>query len=169
VSDLITVSIISSLEGYTGSNPEIVQVYPESSLKSSNTEILEKSLPTGAIPKTFYENKLHHEKILVYTFEVNQAGRNDLASIGFTLDKYAIVDDLKKVVSEIIDVLNKNDKLTFKVLKTNLPKIMESLNTFSPLEITEEGVIIETLDIKNIMKTKKLELKSKERVRRGII
>jgi hypothetical protein len=166
---MLTVSIISSLEGHVGSNPEIIQVYPESSLKGSKSEILKKSLPTGAIPKTFYEDKIHGERIIVYTFEVNQSGRNDLASIGFTLDKYAIVEDIKKVIIEIIDVLTEKNILTFEILKTNLPKIMESLNKMTKFEITINGEVIETLDIQHIVKTKKLELKSKERVRRGII
>ena len=169
MSNLLTVSIISSLEGHVGSNPEIIQVYPESSLKGSRSEILKKSLPTGAVPKTFYENKIHGEKIIVYTFEVKQFGRNDLASIGFTLDKYALVEDIKKVIIEIIDVLNEKNILTFEVLKTNLPKIMKALNKMTKLEITVNGEVIETLDIQHIMKIKKLKLKSKNRVRRGII
>jgi hypothetical protein len=85
------------------------------------------------------------------------------------LDKYALVDDIKTVIIEIIDVLKEKNILTFEVLKTNLPQIMESLNKMTKFEITVDGEVIETIDIQHLMKEKKLDLKSKERVRRGII
>ena len=164
MTECVTVSIVSSLGGFKNSNPQIIQIHPNTALTNSN-ETLEKCLPNGSIPGQFYENELEKNKILVYVFEIERDDeRNDLTSIGFSMDKNAVVDSLKEVIRELISRMKKHNILNLEILSTELPKILVGLQKESKIKI---GSMI--FDIKNFLKTNKIVLKNKERKVRGAI
>ena len=105
MSSTVLVSIICGLEGRVGSNPKIIKIYPDN-LDATEEYILEISLPHGALPDQFFEDKLDSRKILVYTFEIQKDGRNDLASIGLVLDKDVIIANLQPIIKRLVKRLN---------------------------------------------------------------
>ena len=161
MSSTVLVSIISGLEGRVGSNPKIIKIYPDN-LDTTEEFILEKSLPHGAMPDQFFEDKLDSRKILVYTFEIEKDGRNDLASIGLVLDKDVIVENLQPVIKRLVNRLNSENLLTYEIFQESLPKIIDGLNKESKIEI---GNMI--FDVKSILNEEKLELKEKSRILKG--
>ena len=135
MSSTVLVSIISGLEGRVGSNPKIIKIYPDN-LDVTEEYILERSLPHGALPDQFFEDKLDSRKILVYTFEIQKDGRNDLASIGLVLDKDVIIANLQPIIKRLVNRLNSENLLTLEIIQESLPKIIEGLNK---LELKEKS------------------------------
>ena len=134
----ILVSIVSGLQGQVGSNPKVLSVYPNT-LNANDETIIQKSLPHGATPDKFYEDTLGSNKILVYTFEIpNVECRNDLASIGLVLDKDVIIENLKKVILQMIGWLKFNNLLTYEIIQDNLPKIIDGINNKSIIGINNK-------------------------------
>lgn len=162
MSSTVLVSIICGLEGRVGSNPKIIKIYPDN-LDATEEYILEKSLPHGALPDQFFEDKLDSRKILVYTFEIQKDGRNDLASIGLVLDKDVIIANLQPIIKRLIKRLNEENLLTLEIFKESLPKIIDGLNKESKIKI---GNMI--FDVKSILNEEKIELKEKSRKARGM-
>ena len=162
MSSTVLVSIICGLEGRVGSNPKIIKIYPDN-LDATEEYILERSLPHGALPDQFFEDKLDSRKILVYTFEIQKDGRNDLASIGLVLDKDVIIANLQPIIKRLVKRLNSENLLTLEIIQENLPKIIEGLNKESKIKI---GNII--FDVKSILNEEKIELKEKSRKARGM-
>lgn len=162
MSSTVLVSIISGLEGRVGSNPKIIKIYPDN-LDVTEEFILEKSLPHGAMPDQFFEDKLDSRKILVYTFEIEKDGRNDLASIGLVLDKDVIIENLQPIIKRLVNRLNSENLLTYEIFQESLPKIIDGLNKESKIKI---GNMI--FDVKSILNEEKLELKEKSRKARGM-
>ncbi len=159
---------ISTLEGRVGSNPELIKVFPPSVLdiqdqmekEKTYNELLNKSLPNGANPYEFFEDKFLTNRILVYTFEIFQEdGRNDLASIGFSIDKDMVVDDLKIIITDIIQFMRDSKILSMELVKENLQNIMKSLNKRSKLKIKANGKKF-VLDIASILKEKNITLEN---------
>ncbi len=135
MSSTVLVSIISGLEGRVGSNPKVLSIFPNT-LDAKEETIIQKSLPHGATPNEFYEDILGSNKILVYTFEIpNAECRNDLASIGFVLDKNIIAENLRPIIIQLIKWLKLNNLLTYEVIQENLPKIIEGINNKSIIVI----------------------------------
>ena len=131
----VLVSIVSGLEGRVGSNPKVLSIYPNT-LEVSEKTIISKSLPNGATPDKFYEDSIGSSIILVYTFEIPNAEiRNDLVSIGFVLDKDVIIENLKKVITQMIGWLKYNNLLTYEIIQDNLPKIIDGINNKSIIAI----------------------------------
>ena len=162
MSSTVLVSIISGLEGRIGSNPKIIIIYPDN-LDATEEYILERSLPHGALPDQFFEDKLDSRKILVYTFEIQKDGRNDLASIGLVLDKDVIIANLQPIIKRLVKRLNSENLLTLEIIQESLPKIIEGLNKESKIKI---GNMI--FDVKSILNEEKIELKEKSRKARGM-
>ena len=162
MSSTVLVSIISGLEGRVGSNPKIIKIYPDN-LDVTEEYILERSLPHGALPDQFFEDKLDSRKILVYTFEIQKDGRNDLASIGLVLDKDVIIANLQPIIKRLVNRLNSENLLTLEIIQESLPKIIEGLNKESKIKI---GNMI--FDVKSILNEEKIELKEKSRKSRGM-
>ena len=162
MSSTVLVSIICGLEGRVGSNPKIIKIYPDN-LDATEEYILERSLPHGALPDQFFEDKLDSRKILVYTFEIQKDGRNDLASIGLVLDKDVIIANLQPIIKRLVKRLNSENLLTLEIIQENLPKIIEGLNKESKIKI---GNLI--FDVKSILNEEKIELKEKSRKARGM-
>ena len=162
MSSTVLVSIISGLEGRVGSNPKIIKIYPDN-LDVTEEFILEKSLPHGAMPDQFFEDKLDSRKILVYTFEIEKDGRNDLASIGLVLDKDVIIENLQPIIKRLVNRLNSENLLTYEIFQESLPKIIDGLNKESKIKI---GNMV--FDVKSILNEEKLELKEKSRKARGM-
>ncbi len=163
----VLVSIVSSLGGYEGSNPKLEKLYPVDGWAGEN-EIIQKSLPYGATPDTFFQEKLNGKNILVYTFEIQVEGkRNDLVSIGFALGKDAIVEDLKIVIKFLIRFLEEKKALKIDILKNNLPEIMISFNKHVAVEIKiQDGRIIK-FNLPKLLKLKKIKLKKSARKVKG--
>ena len=131
----ILVSIISGLQGHVGSNPEVLSIYPNT-LDVMEETLIQKSLPLGATPDEFYESNIGSYKILVYIFEIpNVEGRNDLASIGFILDKNVIAENLRPIITQMIKWLKSENLLTYEIIQENLPKIIEGINNKSIIVI----------------------------------
>lgn len=162
MSSTVLVSIICGLEGRVGSNPKIIKIYPDN-LDATEEYILERSLPHGALPDQFFEDKLDSRKILVYTFEIQKDGRNDLASIGLVLDKDVIIANLQPIIKRLVKRLNSENLLTLEIIQESLPKIIEGLNKESKIKI---GNMI--FDVKSILNEEKIELKEKSRKARGM-
>ncbi len=162
MSSTVLVSIICGLEGRVGSNPKIIKIYPDN-LDATEEYILEKSLPHGALPDQFFEDKLDSRKILVYTFEIQKDGRNDLASIGLVLDKDVIIENLQPIIKRLVNRLNSENLLTLEIIQESLPKIIEGLNKESKIKICNM-----IFDVKSILNEEKLELKEKSRKARGM-
>ena len=162
MSSTVLVSIICGLEGRVGSNPKIIKIYPDN-LGVTEEFILERSLPHGALPDQFFEDKLDSRKILVYTFEIQKDGRNDLASIGLVLDKDVIIANLQPIIKRLVKRLNSENLLTLEIIQESLPKIIEGLNKESKIKI---GNMI--FDVKSILSEEKIELKEKSRKTRGM-
>ncbi len=162
MSSTVLVSIICGLEGRVGSNPKIIKIYPDN-LDVTEEYILERSLPHGALPDQFFEDKLDSRKILVYTFEIEKDGRNDLASIGLVLDKDVIIENLQPIIKRLVNRLNSENLLTYEIFQESLPKIIDGLNKESKIKI---GNMI--FDVKSILNEEKLELKEKSRKARGM-
>ena len=162
MSSTVLVSIICGLEGRVGSNPKIIKIYPDN-LDATEEYILERSLPHGALPDQFFEDKLDSRKILVYTFEIQKDGRNDLASIGLVLDKDVIIANLQPIIKRLVKRLNSENLLTLEIIQDSLPKIIEGLNKESKIKI---GNMI--FDVKSILSEEKIELKEKSRKARGM-
>ena len=162
MSSTVLVSIICGLEGRVGSNPKIITIYPDN-LDATEEYILERSLPHGALPDQFFEDKLDSRKILVYTFEIQKDGRNDLASIGLVLDKDVIIANLQPIIKRLVNRLNSENLLTLEIIQESLPKIIEGLNKESKIKI---GNMI--FDVKSILNEEKIELKEKSRKARGM-
>jgi hypothetical protein len=162
MSSTVLVSIICGLEGRVGSNPKIIKIYPDN-LDATEEYILERSLPHGALPDQFFEDKLDSRKILVYTFEIQKDGRNDLASIGLVLDKDVIIANLQPIIKRLIKRLDSENLLTLEIIQDSLPKIIEGLNKESKIKI---GNLI--FDVKSILTEEKIELKEKSRKTRGM-
>ncbi|MHA1476272.1 MAG: hypothetical protein ACTSQ5_13935 [Promethearchaeota archaeon] len=162
MSSTVLVSIICGLEGRVGSNPKIIKIYPDN-LDVTEEYILERSLPHGALPDQFFEDKLDSRKILVYTFEIQKDGRNDLASIGLVLDKDVIIANLQPIIKRLVKRLNSENLLTLEIIQESLPKIIEGLNKESKIKI---GNMI--FDVKSILNEEKIELKEKSRKARGM-
>ncbi|MHA1718982.1 MAG: hypothetical protein ACTSWX_06960 [Promethearchaeota archaeon] len=162
MSSTVLVSIISGLEGRVGSNPKIIKIYPDN-LDATEEFILEKSLPHGALPDQFFQDKLDSRNILVYTFEIEKDGRNDLASIGLVLDKDVIIENLQPIIKCLINRLNSENLLTYEIFQESLPKIIDGLNKKSKIKI---GKMI--FDVNSILNEEKLELKQKTRKARGM-
>jgi len=162
MSSTVLVSIICGLEGRVGSNPKIIKIYPDN-LDVTEEYILERSLPHGALPDQFFEDKLDSRKILVYTFEIQKDGRNDLASIGLVLDKDVIIANLQPIIKRLVNRLNSENLLTLEIIQESLPKIIEGLNKESKIKI---GNMI--FDVKSILNEEKIELKEKSRKARGM-
>jgi len=162
MSSTVLVSIISGLEGRVGSNPKIIKIYPDN-LDVTEEYILERSLPHGALPDQFFEDKLDSRKILVYTFEIEKDSRNDLASIGLVLDKDVIIENLQPIIKRLVNRLNSENLLTYEIFQESLPKIIDGLNKESKIKI---GNMI--FDVKSILNEEKLELKEKSRKARGM-
>ena len=163
MSSTVLVSIISGLEGRVGSNPKIIKIYPDN-LDVTEEFILERSLPHGALPDQFFEDKLDSRNILVYTFQIHQEdGRNDLASIGLVLDKDVIIANLQPIIKRLVKRLESENLLTLDIIQDSLPKIIELLNKESKIKI---GNMI--FDVKSILNEENLELKEKSRKARGM-
>ena len=162
MSSTVLVSIICGLEGRVGSNPKIIKIYPDN-LDATEEYILERSLPHGALPDQFFEDKLDSRKILVYTFEIQKDGRNDLASIGLVLDKDVIIANLQPIIKRLVKRLNSENLLTLEIIQESLPKIIDGLNKESKIKI---GNMM--FDVKSILNEEKIELKEKSRKARGM-
>lgn len=103
-------------------------MYPESFGKPAD-ELLEKTLPFGAKINSFIEDVMDKNKLLVYTFKIdNKKVRADFAAIGFVYSKGTNKFVLKDVVGELFKFLNSKKLLSVNVLKRSIPEIVESIN-----------------------------------------
>lgn len=169
MSTLVTVAIISSLEGMVGSNPKLERVFPEESYKPEKRDgLLAKSLPFGCSPGKFFEDKYDGDRVLVYIFEAKVQGvRSNLVSLGFTLGKTAIVDELKVVIGEMMKLLDAHNLQTIPFLTENLPKIQKALNRQIKTNFKDQdGKKIE-FNLPGILKEYNLRLKKEDRKVRG--
>jgi hypothetical protein len=156
----IKTCMLSGLRGHIGSHPELLGIYPQSAVQQE--DLINKSLPFGAKPNEFYVDTYQKDTILVYSFRILQAERDDLASIGFLLEKGANIDHLKIVIQIIIQTLEKANLLTFNILQKNLNTIQIGLNT-------QKAIVIENkaIDIAEIVRSGKLILMKKPDLKGG--
>ena len=163
MSSTVLVSIISGLEGRVGSNPKIIKIYPDN-LDATEEYILERSLPHGALPDQFFEDKLDSRNILMLLPPLKyEDGRNDLCSIGLVLDKDVIIANLQPIIKRLVKRLDEENLLTLEVFQESLPKIIDGLNKESKIKIG--GMLF---DVKSILTEEKIELKEKTRKARGM-
>jgi hypothetical protein len=156
--------ILSTLPGFDGSNPEIVNAL-QLEVPTNKDEILEKVLPNGAQPGQFFVNFYQKMKILSYVFEIHQAdSRNDLTSVSFALSKKTNIDNLKTVLQEIFKRLEENNLLSLEIVHKNLDNIMEALNKESKLKI---GTFV--FDVSYFLKANKVKLDENRRIRGSMI
>ena len=156
--------LLSTLPGYSGSNPEIINEF-EAKWNESLDELFAKILPFGAEPDQFFTNHFKKEKLLSYTFEITRKdSRNDLASITFVINKKANLTSIKLLIKEIIERLNSNKLLSIELLNSNLNNITEAINKESKLKI---GSFI--FDINYFLKSNKQKLTDVRKRRGGIV
>lgn len=154
--------ILTELPGYVNSNPKVVGVFPPTS-SFENQELLEKMLPFGSLPDQFFENRVGRERVLVYVFEIERVGdRNDLVSLGFVLDKNAVVDGLKSVIIGFFDCLRENGLLQLDVLVENLAQIFNGFQKESKIKI---GKVI--FDVQHHLKSNKVQLSKESLKKKG--
>ncbi|MHA1673146.1 MAG: hypothetical protein ACTSYI_05915 [Promethearchaeota archaeon] len=162
MSSVVSCSMVSGLEGHTGSNPMVLKVHPPVQDFTEET-IISKVLPHGAKPYNFYTDTMDSRKILVYTFEIHQDGRNDLGSIGFVVGKDTIIDNLKIIIQALVKDMEDNQLLNFTNLQAYLPKIIEGLNKQSKIKIEKMR-----FDVASVLRNYKIELRHSSRKARGM-
>ena len=160
----VQVPILSTLPGHVGSNPHIVN--PEQTdIPTEDAALLKKIFPDGAQPGNFFDIQYQKLKILTYIFEFPQEdARNDLASLSFVTEKKTNVKNLKLVIHEIFQRLEKHNLLTLETIHQNLNNLTESLNKESKFKI---GTFV--FDIKYFLKSNKVKLDENRRVRGSMI
>lgn len=162
MTESVAVSIISELPGYVNSNPKIVRIHPDK-LKVSHDELLMKSLPNGAEPGHFYQDNLGRHKIISYVFDINSdEHRADLVSIGFTIEKNAVIKGLQYVLGKLIEAMKNHGVLNVEMLDEHLPVILDGLQKESRIKI---GKMV--FDVKAVLKQSNTTIKKKKRKRRG--
>ncbi|UYP48257.1 hypothetical protein NEF87_004542 [Candidatus Lokiarchaeum ossiferum] len=160
---LISKSIITSLGGYSGSNPKILKVFP-SSPDLLNEDVLEICLPTGAVPNEFFLKEYQKTKILIYTFEIEkEEERNDLGSISFGIGSEVEVNNLKSMILLIFNFLRRNNILSFLILENAMPEMIDALNNEGKIQFTDSYC----MDIKRELKANNIKLEKVSRKRRG--
>ncbi|MBN2154397.1 MAG: hypothetical protein JW839_23275 [Candidatus Lokiarchaeota archaeon] len=132
----VKAAYIARLPGHPGSHPEVTLAYPEG-LPAGNADVLKVMLPMGAEIDDYFEEQLAGESVLVYTFQIpNEPGvRADLASIGLVHSRPTNKYVLKDVVGELFKFLHEHALVTVGILKENLPKIVDAINSEVKLTI----------------------------------
>ncbi|NMC05532.1 MAG: hypothetical protein GYA24_09980 [Candidatus Lokiarchaeota archaeon] len=143
----VIAAYISRLPGHPGSHLEVTLGYPEN-VSMDKGEVLKITLPMGAGIDDYFEETLGGESVLVYTFHIpNEPGvRADLASIGLVYQKPTNKYMLKDVVGALFKFLHENDLVSVDILKENLPKIVDAINSEVKLTI-QAGKKKTTFDI----------------------
>ncbi|MHA1111839.1 MAG: hypothetical protein ACTSRE_12100 [Promethearchaeota archaeon] len=114
---IITHALISSLEGETGSNPEIHTIFPnDSGIKKEN--IISYALPQGARSGEVHEFSYKRQDLVVFVSDLKVEGRRpDIVTISLLLndhiDKNTIISIMKTIFSEFqIDNFKGIDEFT---------------------------------------------------------
>jgi hypothetical protein len=143
----VKAAYISRLPGHAGSHLEVTLGYPED-VPIDKGEVLKITLPMGAGIDDYFEEALGGESVLVYTFQIpNEPGvRADLASIGLVYQKPTNKYMLKDVVGALFKFLQENKLVTINILKENMPKIVDAINSEVKLTI-QAGKKKQTFDI----------------------
>lgn len=149
---------ITRLGGFTGSNPEILAVFPRNLNETlSEQSIIDHSLPDGVSPNTFSLVKVDNIYFLSYVFSITNKDaeiRKDLASISIVIDqKDTNIEDFKILFEYIVEIMIKQTdiKITTEFLIESLEDIFEGINNMQKVKI---GKII--IDIPKIIRSKKL-------------
>ena len=157
---------ITRLGGFTGSNPEILAVFPRNLNETlSEQSIIDHSLPDGVGPNTFSLVKIDDIYFLSYIFSITNKNveiRKDLASISVVIDqKDTNIEDFKILFEHIVEIMikQKNIKITTEFLIESLEDIFEGISNMKKVKI---GEII--IDIPKIIKSKKLKPVIKKQV-----
>ncbi len=151
-------AILAKLGGFVGSNPEIVSSYPPYTAVGNETEILNSCFPLGAKAGKFFEDRFRKYIALSYVFKVRKsAERDDLFSFSVLLHKRDKVEIYKKVLTELINILESNGRLSESVLTQYHQKIYEGINSESDILI--EDLLIDFSRIFKEVKAKVLKQK----------
>ena len=149
---------ITRLGGFSGSNPEILAVFPKNLNESiSEQSIINHSLPDGVGPNTFSLVKVDDIYFLSYVFSITNKDaeiRKDLAAISIVIDqKDTNIEDFKILFEHIVEIMIKQTdlKITTEFLIESLEDVFEGINKMQKVKI---GEII--IDIPKIIKNKKL-------------
>ncbi len=153
---------ITRLGGFEGSNPELLGAFP--AVLGDQTELINKSLPSGIEPGTFRSDKIGGLNIFSYSFKVKaeQTGaRDDLASVSILVsDKKVNVDQIEVLFKEIVKSLDDGGELPMMRAATLIQMIERIYNGVNkPEKIKIEHVVI---DVPQIIKQKRLSILKKD-------
>jgi len=162
MSSIVSISMVSGLEGCVGSNPMLLKIYPPTQ-DYTEEAIIAKALPHGAQPYQFYMDTMDSRKLLIYTFEIAQEGRNDLGSIGFVVGKDTIIENLQTLIKDLVEDMQANGLLTFAILQEYLPQIIEGLNKQSKIKFGKVK-----FDVASALKKQNIALQLDSRKVRGM-
>ncbi|MHA1148045.1 MAG: hypothetical protein ACTSR8_07340 [Promethearchaeota archaeon] len=133
--------VICELKGVVDSHPEILKMYPELDFKEHKKEsLIQKFLPFGAKAGDFFNITLSKYSILSYIFKVVGENRYDLLSFSVLIRKRKNPEIYKPILKEIIDSLDKTNKLSEEILNNNLDTIYDCINN-------EKDIIIDDITV----------------------
>jgi hypothetical protein len=162
MSSVVSTLMVSGLEGCVGSNPMLLKIYPPTQ-DYTEEAIIAKALPHGAQPYQFYMDTMDSRKLLIYTFEIRQEGRNDLGSIGLVVGKDTIMKNLQTLIKELVNDMQTNGVLTFDILQEYLPQIIDGLNNQCKIKFGKVK-----FDVASMLKKQNIALQLDSRKVRGM-